>query len=231
MKKKVLLIVPIIFCILLSLIFSFLAYRRYKVEYIETYVSTHQIMQRNIIKDNDIEKRLVPKEYLNDDVYVDKEDIIGKYVKLSYTIPKGSLFYKTALEDNNKDLANTLLLENQINYDIYTSDVKINTGSLLCNMYVDLYLSINNNEKPISDMFLKDCRITALYDQNNKPIKDFDIDSKVYIVSIAIQADQVAILNKALMIGSVSVINSANPYQSDVRSKIMESSQVLNYLQ
>jgi len=231
MKKKLIFIVPCIIVLLISLLLSALAYFKYTTKYIKTYIASHQIMQRNMISEIDLEEVLVPKEYLNDDVYILKEDIIGKYTKLGYSIPKGSLFYKTSLEVDGKDFVNNLLLEDQINYDIYTNDVKINTGSLLTNMYVDLYLSINANDKPISDILLKDCRITALYDQNNKQVKDFDLDSKIYIVSIAIEKQQVSLLNKALMVGNVSIVTSSKPYESNIRSSVVSNSQVLKILQ
>ncbi len=130
------------------------AYLKYSENYVKAFVASHQIAQRTLISEKDLKEVEVPKEFIGDDVYLKKEDILGKYVRLSYSIPKGSLFYRSVLESDIKDLTYTLLLKGQAAYDIYASEVKVNTGNLNTGMYVDLYLTINTNDKPISDLLL-----------------------------------------------------------------------------
>ena len=122
-------------------------------------------------------------------------------------------------------------MDNQINYDIYVSEVKINTGNLLVNMYVDLYLTINTNDKPVSDLLIQDCRITGLFDPNGKNINDYDHESRISIVSIAIDKDDVPYLNKALLVGNISVTASSNPYAINLRSSLNSKSNIFTFLE
>ena len=146
MIKKILAIAIPAVILLAGLFFALSAYISYSENYVQAYVASHQLMQRTLIEEKDLESILVPKEYLTDDVYRDKNDIMGRYVKLTYTIPKGSLFYRNALESDIKDLASTLLMQDQANYDLYVNEIKVNTGSLSSGMYVDLYLTVNAKE-------------------------------------------------------------------------------------
>lgn len=228
-KKNIFIIAPTIL-FLISACLSFYAYRKYSMDYIRTYVSSHLIKQRKQIKEDDLLEVLVPKEYLNDDIYLDKQDILNKYVKLSFSIPTGSLFYKIALEDNIKDLANTYLNENEVNYDIYTSEVKVNTGALNVDMNVDVYVTIKDKDKAISDLLLSNCRITGLYDNNGRLISVYDKDSRVNIISIAISNDCVNLLNKALKLADVNIIASSSTYNSSKSCTVNENSLLMSYL-
>ena len=221
----------IILILSVSLFLSVKTYLEYREDYVDVYVASHQIAQRTQISDQDLEVIRLPKQILKEDVLNEEDQIKGKYVKLSYTIPKGSLFYKTALESDIRDLANTLLMEGQVNYDIYTSEVKINSGSIATGMYVDLYLTVSRNDKPISDLLLRDCRITGLYDSNGKQILNYDTNSKAYIISLAINESEVVVINKALKIGELSVIVSSRAYQEHVFSSLNEDSPVSEYLE
>lgn len=231
MIKKILMIVIPAAIASVCLFFSLKAYRKYSDDYIKTYVASHKISQRTQITENDLKEIEVPKEYLSEDVYKNKDSILGKYVRLSYSIPKGSLFYKTALESDIKDLAFTLLQKGQASYDIYVSEIKVNTGNLNTGMYVDLYLTINTNEKPVSDLLLEYCRIIGLYDINGKQILNYDNDSRVGIVSLAVDRNDVSILNKALAVGEIRMVAGSGTYDTGLRSRLNQESQLFDYLQ
>ena len=228
-KKNIFFIIPTLL-FLISSIFSYLAYKKYTTQYTKAFVASHLIRQRKKIEETDLNEILVPKEYLSDDVYIQKEDIIGKYVKLSFSIPSGSLIYKLSLQENIKDLSNTLLKEDETNYDVFISEVKVNTGSLDVGMNTDIYLTIKDKEKTISDLLLENCRITGFYDQNNKLLNEFDQNSRINIMSLAVSYDSVNLLNKALKIGDLSIIASKKPYDVDVNCKINENSEIMDYL-
>lgn len=231
MNKKVIRIVLLIVLVVCSLVFDIFIYKKYKTEYIETYIASHQISQRTKITMDDLEAIMVPKSYLQNNVYTNADEILNKYVKLGYSIPKGSLIYKTALEANIKDLANTLLLKDEVNYDLIVNEIKINTANLSANMYIDLYLTINQNGILASDLFISSARITGLYDNNNKPILDYDKDSKVSIISIAIDSNCVNYLNKARMIGEISSVINYNTYETYKKCKLNKNSILLDYLE
>ena len=206
-------------------------YCRHITGFEKVYVASHQIFQRTFLSEDDIEEIEIPKGYILEGVYTNKEDIIGKYVKLSYSIPKGSMFYKGALETGQKDELYTLLMKDQVSYDLYTTDVKVNSGTLSKNMFVDLYLTISNNGKPVSDLLLKNARIIGLYDNNEQQILDYDQNSKVYIISVAIEKKDVAYLNKASVLGDIRVLVSSDTYSINKRSSLNEQSVIFEYLE
>lgn len=230
MIKKILIITISTLLLAVGIFFGIRFYTRYSIGYTKTYVASHHINQRTMISEQDLLEVEVPKDYLKDDVYLNKDDILNKYVRLSCSIPKGSLFYKSCLETDIKDLANTLLKENEVNYDIYTSSVKINTANLAKNMYIDLYLTINSKDKPVSDLLLSNARITGLYESNNKPILDYDNDTRVAIISIAINADDVNVLNKAQVVGELNCVISNNAYKVNLSSLLNKKSKLFEYL-
>lgn len=230
MIKKILIITISTLLLAVGIFFGIRFYTRYSIGYTKTYVASHHINQRTMISEQDLLEVEVPKDYLKDDVYLNKDDILNKYVRLSCSIPKGSLFYKSCLETDINDLANTLLKENEVNYDIYTSNVKINTANLAKNMYIDLYLTINSKDKPVSDLLLSNARITGLYDSNNKPILDYDNDTRVAIISIAINADDVNVLNKAQVVGELNCVISNNAYKVNLSSLLNKKSKLFEYL-
>ena len=232
MVKKILKIAIPLILIGAGLFFSISAYLTYREEYVEVYVASHNLSQRTKIEMQDLELKKLPKQYLSPDIYTDSEDIIGKYVKLSCLIPKGAFFYKGFLQDNVKDLSHTLLREGEVNYDIYTGEVKVNAGSLDVGMYVDLYLSLGNaHEKPESGLLMENCRITGLFDSQGRMIQSYDNDSRVVIISLAVLKDDVSYLNKALMIGNVSVIVNSTTYAVNSSSHLIRDSEVFMYLQ
>lgn len=230
MAKKLLITILIIGLIVGFDAFAVDYYCRYLIGYEDVYVASHQLFQRTKIADEDIAVIKVPKGYLSGDVLSSKEEIKDKYVKLSYSIPKGSLFYKNTLETRPKDEQYTLLLKDQVSYDIYTTEAKVNTGSLSKNMYVDLYLTIPNNNKPVSDLLLSNARIIGLYDSNEQQIPDFDQTSRVYIISLAVEKKDVNYLNKAFLLGDIKVIVSADTYKTNKTSSLNEESEVFEFL-
>ena len=231
MIKKMTIIVCSTLLLAVLILFGVSLYSRYATRNITCYVASHQIAQRTKISENDLLEIEVPKDYLNDDVFIEKSDIIGKYVKLSYSIPKGSLIYKTSLESDIKDLANTLLKEGEVNYDVYMSDVKINTANLNKNMSIDIYLTINNKDRPISDLLISNARITGLYDSNNKPILDYDNDSRVQIISIAVNKEYVNVLNKAQVLGVLNCVINNNTYDTTLLSNLNTNSKLFEYIE
>jgi hypothetical protein len=231
MIKKILIIVSVVLALSISLFLSAKTYLEYRQDYVDVYVASHQIAQRTLLSDRDLAVIRLPKQVLNEDIVNDPEQIKGNYVKLSCSIPKGSMFYMTALESDIKDLANTLLMKGQVNYDLYVGEIKINSGSIATEMYVDLYLTVSRNDKPISDLLIRDCRITGLYDGNGRQILDYDRDSRVQIISLAVNEDEVSLINKALKIGEVSAIVGNKTYQNHVYSTLNRDSELLEYLE
>lgn len=228
MKKKLI----VFTCVYTIIVFSIggYLYYHYFMEYSEVYVASHNINQRTCISINDLKAIKVPKTVINEHMITNKEDLINRFVKLSYSIPNGSFIYKDCLEDNIKDLSNTLLKENEVTYDLFVSDIKMNTGHLNTNMYLDLYLTIDKNDKVLSDLLLSNCRIIGFFDSYGKQIFNYDNDSRIYIVSLAINKNDVSIINKALVIGTINCVVNSTTYRINTSSIRNENSILYDYL-
>lgn len=217
-KNKLWFLYPIVLLLMIAIIYfgsDLLAI--YKTGLTKTYIAKASLPQRTVITDDLLEEVKVPKEYVKDNAFVNKEEIIGKYVKLNSYIPKGSLFYKEALDDieSMKDSAHAELKDDEITFDLFAKKIAVNPAHLLKGMNVDLYLTINKKELE-SDLLISNAKIIGLYDVNNKEIKDYDKDSKLGTISIAIKKDMVPYLNKALAIGDVSLLVGSNLYKNKV---------------
>ena len=62
-------------------------------------------------------------------------------------------------------------------------------------------------------------------------IQSYDLDSRVVIISLAVLKEDVSYLNKALMVGNVSVIVNSTTYAVNSSSHLLKDSEVFMYLQ
>ena len=96
------------------------------VDLVEVPFAKKTLYAHQMIQEKDIEMREIPSVYVQSDVLLKKDDIVGKYVDLSSKIPKGSLFYEDFLVSNEEleNLPSLLLKEGQMAYPI-----QVNLGS------------------------------------------------------------------------------------------------------
>ncbi len=89
----------------------------------------------------------VPPSMIKGSPYMNKSDIIGKYVNVTSTVPKGSLFYSGSIVTQD-DLPDALITQYPDGYVLVNMDV--NTTTTYGNMvypgnYIDIYLKVVNN--------------------------------------------------------------------------------------
>ena len=231
MIKRVLYIALPFMLTAVGLFFSIGAYLDYRENWFKVPVASHSLFQRTRISKEDLEYIDVPAAFLDEDICISQEDILGKYVRLGFALAKGSLIYKGAIEENIRDLPLTLLKKGEAGYDLYAGEVKINAGNLDTGICVDLYLTMKAGERTISDLLIEHCRVIGLYDSQGRLIRPFDTDAKVSIVTVAVMRDYVGLINKSLAIGSLSVLPSDDCYDSDPYSSLNEEAEALEYLQ
>ena len=166
-----------------------------------------------------------------DNAYRADEHIEGYYVKLNYTIPKGSPIYRDSLErgEDMADYAHILLKENEATYDFSVADIKVNPAHLQVGMLVDLYLTIDD-ERPLSDILLKNARIIGLYDGDNQEIADYERAVNVQTISLAVLQEDIAYLNKALLVGDLSLVVAEKTYDNQKNPYLIKDSEVFAYL-
>ncbi len=228
-KKNLIVTFLIILFVLSSLLLSFIYVRR-KLELVKVPVSTYSLSKRTIIDESTYELIEVPKSFLDEEVITNSDYLLNKCVKIDYSIPKGSFFYKSALDDigNIKDNLSYELAEDEVAYDINANDLNANQAYLKEGMYVDVYLTINK-EQVISDLLINNLRIIGLYDLNHKSILDYDDGAILQNICLAVPSFTVPYLNKALALGKLNIVVGKECYE-DVPSYLNEESTIFNYL-
>jgi|GEM_PF-4409761 len=223
-RKRVLSILIIVFSLMLTGINVFILLKQ---KLVRVYVSSHLINQRSLIKEEDLKEIFLPSAFINEDIIIDKEEIVGKVTRLGYGIAKGSFFYYSFLESSEtiSDKAQLALLEEEAAYDLYLSDIKANPANLKTGLRVDLYLTIEE-EKPLSDLFLQGVRVIGCYDRSGKMVEGGEIS----IITLAVNEKDISIINKALLLGKISISIGSNRYDSESKSRLVTDSSVYAYL-
>lgn len=229
-KKKGLALFIVILLSILCLILGIILYIDSKLEMTNVFIAKYTLTNRTLISEDEIKEISVPKKYLNEEVLLSKEDILGKYVKINTSIPKGSFFYDDALDtyEEIKDKLNTDLLDNEVSFDISANHIKANQAYLNKGMYVDIYLTISK-DKVLSDLLINNIKIIGLYDSNKREIKDYDRDSLLSSICFAVPKDALPYLNKAEVLGELSIVVGNNTY-SKTKSVLNKNSELFTYL-
>lgn len=199
----------------------------------KVYVTSRDIAPREEIKEDDVVEVEIPKAYLQENVYLSKKDIVGKYTEVQGFIPKGSLFYKSMLysEDSLPDYPSMLLKENQVSYGIQTDVVKTSGNTLVVGQKVDVYVSVDLPErKTVADCLIRAVRITGLKDRNGLDLSDEESSKIPFVVTIAVDKKQVEFLEIAEEMGSVNIYGVSVDYTNQEESVLNEQSKVLKYL-
>lgn len=229
-KKALRVLIGTVACVLLFTIGIFL-YCDSKLHMQEVVVSKYSLSNRSQITEDEIEVIKVPSSYLSSEILTTKEEVLGKYVSIDTKIPKGSFFYKSALEnyDSIKDKLNSELNENEVNFDLDVNNANINQAYLTKGMYVDLYLTINKDNKVDSDLLINNVKIIGLYDNKHQEIMDYDKSTILQSVCLAVPKESITYLYKAQVVGEISVVVGNNSY-NNLDSVLNSNSSIFEYL-
>ena len=229
-KKEKLLGVSLFLCLsLLSFGISVL-YINHVLELVEVYVAKENLSARVLIEDKFIQLIKVPKAYLSDQVVLKKNDLIGKYVKLNTSIPKGSLVYSSSIESIDDAIDKPALLLNT-NQAVFAIDVNISStagNSIQKGSKIDLYGTIKISRETIVDLLFKQVRVLSIKDKNGNEV-DPKTNQVPKIMLIAVDQDEIPILTKVIAIGDIT-ITPTSEFFSDEECILYESSSLLGYL-
>ena len=229
-KKEKLVGISLFLCLsLLSFGISVL-YINHELELVEVYVAKENLSARVLIEDKFIQLIKVPKAYLSDQVVLKKNDLIGKYVKLNTSIPKGSLVYSSSIESIDDAIDKPALLLNT-NQAVFAIDVNISStagNSIQKGSKIDLYGTIKISRETIVDLLFKQVRVLSIKDKNGNEV-DPKTNQVPKIMLIAVDQDEIPILTKVIAIGDIT-ITPTSEFFSDEECILYESSSLLGYL-
>ena len=228
-KALVLLFSTIVFILLVGLVCFIYCNNKLKLQ--EVCIAKYSLNNRTLISQDEIEVVKVPKSYLNGNIILNKEDVVGKYVKINTRVPKGSFFYDDAIEEYEiiKDKLNSELEDDEVNFDLNVNNINVNQSYLVKGMYVDLYLTIDKNNKVLSDLLINNVRIIGMYDVNHQEIKDYDNKTILQSICLAVPKDTISYLYKAQVIGQLSLVVGNNGYKN-VSSILNKNTDIFEYL-
>lgn len=228
MKKKMLFLILSIalFLIILSVALFFLL----KSDDVLVPVATHTIRPWQKIEAKDYTLKRVARDDLDANVIIDESELLDHYIKGQTTVYPHSYFYEGMLESEEglKDGAYRYLSDDEVAYELYTSEIKVNAAAISAGMNIDIYLTIKDKDVVLSDLLLSNALILAKYDREGNIIKN-DSDA-VASFAIRIARKDVTYLNKAQALGDLSIIVSSDAYtQKDAR--LNEESEIIDHLQ
>ncbi len=203
------------------------------LDLMEVYVARSSIGPRVQVTEDMIQTILIPSAYLNFNTFLNKEEIVGKWTDIQGMIPEGSLFYKTMLYDEKTlpDMPSLLLKENQVVYSMATDLISSAGNSLIPHQKVDIYCTIEpQRNKPIVDLLISNVRILSLKDRNGVDMQSEKSQPVPYVITIALDQDQISILSNAVKLGSIQMYASSSSYEYGEESVLNTDSLVLEYL-
>jgi len=156
-NKNRLIIAGLVLCIALVAFGVSVLYIKHELELVEVYVAKDDLSARTLLDESRIQIIKVPKAYLSENVVTKKNDIVGKYIKLNVSIPKGSLIYQSSIESIDSAIDEPALLLN-VNQAVFAIDVNISStsGNTLQNVSkVDLYARIKHKQDTDLNLLLK----------------------------------------------------------------------------
>ena len=209
---------------------TFRLFVKMKLDVKTTYVASHSISPRTIISENDLLEVEVANAYLINNAYINKSEIIGKITDIQGTIPAGSPFYKSMLYEVDKinDQATSLLKEGQTAYTMNTEMYKV--SSFTIGNRVDLYLSLNDKDNPLTGRILKNVRILSIKDNHGLSIENEESTGIPYYIELAINENDISWLTLAESVGDIRLFLSSNQTNPSLEAELDEESETFMYL-
>ncbi|NTW91656.1 MAG: hypothetical protein HGA35_06990 [Erysipelotrichaceae bacterium] len=205
-------------------------YINHELKLVEVYVASENLVARTYIDQDSIKLIKVPKAYLSDQVLIKKDEIVGNYVKLNTSIPKGSLVYQSSIESIDDSIDEPALLLN-VNQAVFAIDVNISStagNSIQSGSKIDIYGTIKNNRETIVDLLFKQVRVLSVKDKNGNEV-DNKTNQIPKIMLIAVDQEEIPILTKVIAIGDITITPTSEFFSED-ECILFESSILLGYL-
>lgn len=228
-RERFILVGIILFIALVAFGISAL-YINHELELVEVYVAKEDLSARTLMDDSVLRLIKVPKAYLSESVVVKKEEIVGKYIKLNTSIPKGSLVYQSSIERIDDAIDEPALLLN-VNQAVFAIDVNISSTSgntLQRGSKIDIYATIKNNRNTIVDLLFKQVRVLSIKDKNGNEV-DSESNQIPKIMLVAIDQNEIPVLTKVIAMGDIT-ITPTSEFFSEEECILFESSIILGYL-
>lgn len=227
---KRMLIVIVIVCIN-YFCFNYVIEKR--LDCVEVIVASCDILPRTIIKKEHVSKRLIPKQLVSDDYVVDESSIFNKVVSIQGMIPKNTPFFKSVVEtlETTMDYASLQLFENQVAISLEADKLHMNVASIAVHQKIDLVLSVNvRGSNPQLDTLFEHVRILSIKDRKGYEMTDKNSTRIPYLVTIAVDKEDVNVLMMASKVGVLEVVVPYDTYTSTEEATLNKESELVKSL-
>lgn len=193
-----------------------LLYIHNQLELVEVYVAKDELSARTFISENDIHKIKVPKAYLSEDAVLEKDQMLGKYVKIDASIPKGSLIYQSTIEslDESIDQPSLLLRNNQAVYAIDVSLTSTSGNTLQIGSKVDIYGTLKVGRETKVDLLFKQVRVISVKDKNGNEV-DRKSNQMPKLLLVAFDQIEIPLITKLIAMGEITITPTAEFFSED----------------
>ena len=192
-----------------------LLYIHNQLELVEVYVAKEDLSARTLI-DDDLIKIKVPKAYLSSNAILDKKQMLGMYVRINASIPKGSLVYQSTIEslDESIDQPSLLLKNNQAVYAIDVSLTSTSGNTLQIGSKVDIYGTMKIGRETKVDLLFKQVRVISVKDKNGNEV-DRKNNQMPKLLLVAFDQGEIPLITKLIAMGEITITPTAEFFSED----------------
>lgn len=218
-------------------LFSFYTYRvNSAVNPTTIPIATRDIAATEEITADDIELVEIGSEFLSGaDVYINADDLVGKYVNTGTSIPAGGMFYTSQVVEK-EELPNSIFDEIPDGYTIY--QLRVNNESTYANSIfpgdrIDLWMTTTQDGLIYFGEFIRGIEVLAVRDSSGENVFDVTSGRTPAWLLFAVPTDMYRYLKVAEYISGISitpVLRNTN-YNSEVGSTEISNDQLLQIIQ
>ena len=205
--------------VLLAIVVLYIGYNyriKSKINPVKVPYATRTINPRTRITSDMVGSIDVPPSMIKGNPYMNKSDIIGKYVNINSTVAQGSLFYSGSIVAED-DLPGSLITKYPEGYVLVNMDVT--TATTYGNMvvpgnYIDIYLKVVNNidendtqitDKIMIGKLVENVKVLAVIDSTgNDVFNDAENPGTPAQIIFAVPEEYHILLRKAMYLRSYS---------------------------
>ncbi|MDE8339264.1 hypothetical protein PT226_02355 [Erysipelothrix rhusiopathiae] len=197
---------------------------RIRCRFEKVYRLNTDLTQREKIEDHHLEEISLPEKGINEFMIRNKENVIGRYVKLGHTVYKGQIVDRRDFEHFDDARGKPLLLLEPEEVLMSAEASMVNTGGnvLRAGDYVNLSVKLREFDGGSGIMpLLKGVRVVNVRDRDGHEI---EAGKQPSVFSFAIPQKIESIIHKALEIGDLSVVicNGIPSVINDLQKEVVD---------
>ncbi len=199
MVKKVLIVGGIV--LVLGLCTEILVRKR--MDLMDVVVVNKKVTQRHLLEENDLTTIKTSRHLVPDDAILDKESLVGQYIKMEHTLLKNQIIRNDNIETLSEaiDAPHLLLFEDQRVYALKKDVVGTAGATLQTGSYVDIAVQVKKEDE--YGVIIENVRVVGVKDRQGV---DVEVGKVPHVILLAIDTQDINALLKAEDEGKVMLL-------------------------